>query len=109
MATRNDNPGGRPRKYASDAERQKAFRERWATINVRCEARTKETVKTMAAVAEFTEADIVNAAIKFYALNFDGWKQGLIFGGRMPTVQDKAYAEKRARQQANKEFLEGDE
>lgn len=104
-----DNPGGRPRKYASDAEKAKAFRERWGTINVRCEARTKEAIKKMAAVADFSEADIVNAAVKYYAVNFDGWRNGLIFGGRLPTVQDATYRAKREREKANKEFLEGDQ
>jgi len=106
---RNTNPGGRPKKYANAAEKAKAFRERWGAINVRCEARTKEAVKVMMAVAEFSEADIVNAAIKFYATNFDGWRSGLIFGGRMPTIQDAAYRAKREREKANQEFLQGDE
>lgn len=104
-----DNPGGQPRKYASDAERQKAYRERWATINVRAEARTKETLTLIAKTCDASEADIVSAAVKFYALNFDGWHNGLIFGKRLPTVQDKAYAARRAAEDANREFLEGDE
>lgn len=108
MSQRSDNPGGRPRKYANDAEKARAFRERWATISVRCEPRTKETLRTIAAVADFTEADIVNAAVKFYAVNFDPWRQGLIYGGRMPTIQDKATRERMERERANKEFLESE-
>lgn len=106
---RDENPGGRPRKYASDAERQAAFRQRWAMINVRAEARTKETLKTIAEACNATEADIVNAAVKFYALNFDGWRNALIFGGRLPTVQDPKYREKRERKDANKQFLESED
>lgn len=109
---RDENPGGRPRKYASDAERQAAYRARWATISVRAEARTKETLQLIAKTCDATEADIVSAAIKFYALNFDadgGWKNGLIFGKRLPTVQDKDYAAKRARESANREFLESED
>lgn len=67
MTTPRDNPAGRPRQYKDDAERRKAFRERWGKINVRVEARTAEAVETMRVVADFTQADIVNAAIKFYA------------------------------------------
>ncbi len=105
---RDENPGGRPKKYATAAERQAAYRERWATISVRAEARTKETLALIAKTCDASEADIVSAALKFYALNFAGWQDGLIFGKRLPTVQDKAYAAKRAREIENREFLEGD-
>lgn len=104
-----ENPGGRPRKYANDAEKARAMRERWGSINVRCEARTRATLDTIAAVADYTIADIVNAAIKYYALNYDGWRNGDIFGGRLPTVLDPVYAAKRAREDANREFLGGDD
>lgn len=107
---RNSNPGGRPKKYATAAERQAAYRERWAMISVRAEARTKETLALIAKTCDASEADIVSAAIKFYALNFDengGWKNGLIFGKRLPTVQDIAYAAKRAREAENQAFLKG--
>jgi hypothetical protein len=106
---RDENPGGRPRKYASDAERQAAYRGRWATIAVRAESRTKETLQLIAKTCDASEADIVSAALKFYALNFAGWQDGLIFGKRLPTVQDKAYAAKREREAGNRAFLEGDD
>ena len=106
---RDENPGGRPKKYATAAERQAAYRERWATISVRAEARTKETLALIAKTCDASEADIVSAALKFYALNFAGWQDGLIFGKRLPTVQDKAYAAKRAREDANRDFLESGE
>jgi len=105
---RDENPGGRPKKYANAAEKAKAYRDRWATISVRAEARTKETLALIAKTCDASEADIVSAALKFYALNFAGWQDGLIFGKRLPTVQDKAYAAKRAREIENREFLEGD-
>lgn len=106
---RDDNPGGRPRKYASDAERQKAYRERWATISVRAEARTKETLALIAKTCDASEADIVSAALKFYALNFAGWRDGLVFGKRLPTIQDPRYKAQRERDEANRAILEGDE
>jgi len=106
---RDDNPGGRPRKYASDAERQKAYRERWAVINVRAEARTKETLALIAKTCDASEADIVSAALKFYALNFAGWQDGLVFGKRLPTMQDPRYKAQRERDEANRAILEGDE
>lgn len=102
--TRNENPGGRPRKYKDDAERQRAYRERWGRINVRVEARTEEVVRTMAQAIDATDGDIVNAAIKFYATNFT-WQHDL-FGKRLPTIQDKRTREAMERERANKEFLE---
>ena len=112
-ATREANPGGRPRKYANDAEKAKAFRDRWGMISVRAETRTVETLELIAKTCDASKADIVSAALKFYALNFDeggGWKAGLIFGKRLPTVQDPRYREQREREKANREFLnQGDE
>ena len=102
------NPGGRPRKYKDDAERARAFRDRWGTVNVRVEKRTADAIETMRAVADFSQSDIVNAAIKFYATNFDGWRSGLIFGGRMPTVVDKATRERLEREAANRKLLESE-
>lgn len=106
---RDTNPGGRPRKFASDAERQKAYRERWGRINVRVEKRTEETVATIAKACEASEGDIVNAAVKFYALNFDGWRSALIFGGRLPTILDAKTRERLEREEANRQFLESED
>lgn len=105
--TRNDNPGGRPRKYANDAEKQKAYRERWGRINVRVEARTEEVVRTMAQAIDATDGDIVNAAIKYYATNFT-WQHDL-FGKRLPTIQDKRTREAMERERANREFLKSED
>ena len=102
------NPGGRPRKYQDDAERMRAYRDRWGTINVRVEKRTADAVETMRAVADFTQADIVNAAIKFYATNYT-WKAGDLFGGRMPTIMDKRTREKMEREESNRKFLESED
>lgn len=106
---RDDNPGGRPRKYASDAERQAAYRARWATISVRAEARTKETLALIAKTCDASEADIVSAALKYYALTFPGWRDGLVYGKRLPTIQDPRYKAQRERDEANRAILEGDE
>ena len=104
--TRDENPGGRPRKYKDDAERQRAYRERWGRINARVEARTEEVVRTMAQAIDATDGDIVNAAIKFYATNFT-WQHDL-FGKRLPTIQDRATRERMERERANREFLESE-
>ncbi len=74
---------GRPRKYASEAEKQKAFRERYATVSVRVESRTKETLKTLAEHYDESEAEVVNAALKYFFLNY-AWQTSPLFGKRLP-------------------------
>ncbi len=105
---RDTNPGGRPRKYASAAEKQRAYRERWATLSGRVEQRTKDTVETirLATGADVTIGDVLNAAIKFYAVNFD-WQSGNLFGKRLPTINDPRYRAQREREQAAQQFIEG--
>lgn len=105
---RDQNPGGRPRKYANDAEKQRAFRERWATVSGRVEARTKETIETIKAAsgADVSIGDVLNAAIKFYALNFD-WQSGNLFGKRLPTINDPRYRAQREREEQSRAFLQG--
>ena len=66
-----------------------------------------ETIKA-ASGADVTISDVVNAAIKFYALNFD-WQSGNLFGKRLPTINDPRYRAQREREEANREFLESDE
>ncbi len=106
---RDENPGGRPRKYANDAERQRAYRERWAMVSARLEDRTRQTLDVIreASGADVTISDVINAAVKFYALNYD-WQSGNLFGKRLPTVQDPRYRAQREREKANREFLESE-
>lgn len=78
---------GRPRKYASDAEKAKAHRERWVIKSFRTE---KDTAETIAKLAEFTdesEAEVINSLIKFALLNRNWFTLGL-FGKRMPRADD---------------------
>lgn len=107
---RDNNPGGRPRKYASDAERQAAYRQRWAMVSARLEDRTRQTLDTIreAAGADVTISDVINAAVKFYALNFD-WQSGNLFGKRLPTINDPRYRAQREKDEANRKFLESSE
>jgi hypothetical protein len=74
---------GRPRKYANNAEKQKAFRERYATINVRTERDTKDTIERLAEFTDTSEAEVVNSLIKFALLNRNWFTVGL-FGKRLP-------------------------
>lgn len=60
---------GRPRKYASDAERQAAFRNRWGTLSVQIEPETVQTVQELAEFYDASQSEIVSQALKFAFLN----------------------------------------
>lgn len=104
--TRCANPGGRPKKHASAAERQRAYRERWGTVNARVEARTAEVLRNIAAHGDWSIGDVVNAALKFYATNYT-WQAGDLFGKRLPTVNDPRTRAEMERDRANRDFLQG--
>jgi hypothetical protein len=73
----------RPRKYASDAERQKAYRERWAIAQFRLEKETAETIKRLAEFTDASESEVADSLIKFALLNRNWFTLGL-FGKRLP-------------------------
>lgn len=73
----------RPRKYASEADRQRAFRERYPTISVRTERDTKDTIMRLAEFTDTSEAEVVNSLLKFALLNRSWFTLGL-FGKRLP-------------------------
>jgi hypothetical protein len=78
------NPGGRPKKYASEAERQRAFRERYATINVRTLPETKDTIRKIVEFTDTSEAEVVNSLIKFALTNRTTWLTQGLWGKRLP-------------------------
>ena len=82
-SNRQANPGGRPKKYASAAERQAAFRERYPTINVRTEPHIKGTVRKIAEEFDVSEAEVINSLIKFALTNRNWQSQGL-WGKKLP-------------------------
>ncbi len=66
---RHDNPAGRPRKYASDAERQAAYRGRWAVRTFRMQPETAVTVARLAEAADVSESTMLHSLITFALLN----------------------------------------
>jgi len=60
---------GRPRKYANDAEKQAAFRARWAPLSVNIESDTVNTVRKVAEFYDVSQSEIVSQALKFAFLN----------------------------------------
>jgi hypothetical protein len=67
-----DNPGGRPRKYASDAERQAAYRERFAIVRVRTANETAETLERISAETGVPVTELARQMI-LYALANRNW------------------------------------
>lgn len=51
---------GRPRKYATDAERQKAYRDRYAVISVRLRKNTVETLDRIAASRDVPRNELIH-------------------------------------------------
>jgi hypothetical protein len=78
---------GRPAKYASAAERQKAFRERYQTITARVEQRTKETLKMLSEHTDEPMSEVINSAIKYFVLNYN-WREFGLFGKRLPRAKN---------------------
>ncbi len=73
---------GRPRKYANDAEKAAAFRDRWAVKSFRMEKETADTIKRLAEFTDASESEVVDSLIKFALLNRNWFVMGL-FGKRL--------------------------
>lgn len=74
---------GRPKKYATPAERQAAFKERYATLTIRVEPRMKEVIEELAQEQGFSVTDYVNSMLKF-ALTNRVWKTQGFYGKTLP-------------------------
>lgn len=73
-----DNPGGRPRKYASDAERQAAYRARLeetgiVSVSTRFERRTAETLERISAERLIPVNELVRQMVLHSLANND-WR-----------------------------------
>ncbi len=84
----------RPRKYASDAERQKAFRERQSVIQVRVKPETVETFDRIASTLGYTRQEVVYALLMSGLNNNRNWQQTGIPGFRMPRYEDNPMRKK---------------
>jgi len=74
---------GRPRVYASDAERQAAYRDRYAVIDCRVEKETAETLTKIATYLDVPRTEVIASLLKFALLNRN-WLQLGLFGKRLP-------------------------
>lgn len=60
---------GRPRKYATNAERQAAHRSRWGHLSVDVETETAATVAKIAEFYDVSQSEVISQALKFAFLN----------------------------------------
>ena len=67
----------RPRKYASDAERQAAYRSRNAIVEFRAETQTAEKLNQIAETIDVSRSDLVLSMVKFALTNHDWARFGL--------------------------------
>jgi hypothetical protein len=74
---------GRPRKYASDAEKQAAFRERNAILSIRVDPHVKETIERLAESQGWSVSDYATSMLKFALLNRN-WSVLGFFGKPLP-------------------------
>lgn len=77
----------RPSKYASAAERQAAYRERYEVIDIRVTKETGETLKQLAAHLDTSRNELVNSLIIFALLNRN-WATLGLFGKRLPYAKN---------------------
>lgn len=74
MAEPKRNP--RPKKYASAAERQAAYRARYAVIELRLEPQTVETLDRIGEALDISRNEVVNQILKFGLLNRNWFTEG---------------------------------
>ena len=99
----------RPRKYASDAERQAAYRSRAAEVCVRLEPKTMTTLDSIADEIGFTRNELMQSMVKFGLTNRDWRNEGLTAHKRLPRYQENPMATKppsAAQLAARKKFAE---
>jgi hypothetical protein len=67
----------RPRKYASDAERQAAYRSRYPMLEFRAEPNTTETLTRIAETLDINRSELLLSMVKFALANHDWARFGL--------------------------------
>ena len=67
----------RPRKYASDAERQAAYRSRNVIVEFRAETQTAEKLNQIAETIDVSRSDLLLSMVKFALTNHDWARFGL--------------------------------
>jgi len=74
---------GRPKKYATAAERQAAHRARYKYVTVRVTEETADTIARLSETFDEPQTEVINSLIVFALLNRNWFTVGL-FGKRLP-------------------------
>lgn len=77
----------RPKKYASDAEKQAAYRGRYAVFDVRLIPETLATIDKLALAWDVSRNEVMNSLVNFALLNRNWFTVGL-FGKRLPRLKN---------------------
>ena len=77
----------RPRKFATAAERQAAYRDRYATPTIRVIKETDETVRDIARGLGVPATEVYNSLINFALLNRN-WRQLGLYGKMLPRAEN---------------------
>lgn len=78
----------RPRKYASAAEKQAAFRARFPTICVRVEPKTADTIQKIGDASGRTQQETMLSLVKFALTNRDFVNLGLTEHKQLPRMEE---------------------
>jgi hypothetical protein len=70
---------GRPRKYANDAEKMRAYRERNAVLTIRLQPDTVETINRLAEQFEESQSEVISQLCKFALANRNWSEMGFPF------------------------------
>lgn len=100
-----DNPGGRPKKYATPAERQAAYRARASEVSFRADAATVETLTRIAETIDVPRTDLLLSMTKFALANHDWARFGLTHK-TLPKYQENPIMATAAQIAARKRFAE---
>lgn len=100
-----DNPGGRPKKYASAAERQAAYRARASEIGFRADSGTIETLSRIAETIDVPRTDLLLSMVKFALANHDWARFGLTHK-TLPKYKENPIMATAAQIAARKRFAE---
>ena len=77
----------RPRKFASDSERQAAYRGRYAVRQIRLSKETMTTIDDIAAQLDHPSTEVIASLINFALLNYN-WRILGLFGKRLPYAKN---------------------
>jgi len=80
--------GGRPRKYATEAERKAAYRARNKIVGWRLDPKTVALINEIANEVDISANELANQMLKFAAANRD-WHAQPIFGRPLPNAAHK--------------------